>query len=187
MTVSRDRDGWLTDGAACLEAALVYLSRGWSVIPLCPPDHVGVGKEHLRKCTDSRGKAPLVPWAELQKRRATEAEVREWWRAWPNANVGIVMGAVSGMVGFDIDGPAGDEAWSRLLAVGDVPPPSLEFLTPGGGRRLLYAVADVSVRLTFEAFSEGELRIMGEGSQTVAPPSRHASGGYYQWVTAPPR
>ena len=40
---------------------------GWPVLPLCPPDHVGVGREHGRTCK-SRGKAPLVRWKEYQER-----------------------------------------------------------------------------------------------------------------------
>jgi hypothetical protein len=78
----------LADGQTCLEAALAYLARGWSVLPLCPPDHVGVGRGH--DC-DSPGKRPLVPWKEFQDRLPTEREVRDWWRHWPNANLGVAL------------------------------------------------------------------------------------------------
>jgi hypothetical protein len=180
----RDYEEGLADGRACLEAALRYLALGWSVIPLCPPDHVGVGKEHGRNCK-SKGKAPLVPWAAFQKRYATEDEVREWWKHWPNANVGVVLGTISGMIGLDIDGPAGEAALASLA--GNELPQTLEFVTPGGGRRLLYLCSDETEIRPFQLSggNKQEVRLLGDGSQTVAPPSRHVSGGYYQWSIAP--
>lgn len=179
-----ETNGRLADGAACLEAALVYLARGWSVLPLCPPDHVGVGKEHAKRC-QSKGKAPLISWKEYQQRLPTEDEVRGWWKRWPNANVGIVLGSVSGLVGIDLDGPGGEELLAKV-ASGRLPP-SLEFRTPGGGRRLLYQIGK-SVRLQVQvekAAAKEELRFLAEGTQTVAPPSRHLTGGVYQWICPP--
>jgi hypothetical protein len=61
--------------SSCLAAALGYLRRGWSVVPACPPDHLGVGKAHGRRCT-SPGKAPLVAWKQYQDRPPAEADVR---------------------------------------------------------------------------------------------------------------
>src|SRR5262249_30620519 len=93
--------GRLTDGAACLEGALAYLRMGWSVLALCPPDHVGVGlvsRNHSKSCT-CPGKRPWHTWRELQDRLATEDEVRRWWRQMPNSNVGVAYGPVSGLVG----------------------------------------------------------------------------------------
>jgi bifunctional DNA primase/polymerase-like protein len=69
-----------------LLAALAYVRRGWSVIPLWP-----------------RQKRPLIPWAAYQRARADETEVREWYDRWPDANVGIVTGAVSSLVVLDVD------------------------------------------------------------------------------------
>lgn len=176
----RTTEQGLADGAACLAAALEYLRLGWSVLPLCPPDHVGVGRDHGKRC-GSPGKAPLVAWVEYQRRRAGEDEVREWWRRWPNANVGVVMGAVSGVVGLDIDGEAGEDALASLAA-GEMPA-TWEFATPGGGRRLLYLADTVYTRPTATALgTKQEIRLLGDGSQTVAPPSRHPSGGRYEWV-----
>src|SRR5262245_38796960 len=67
------------DGAACLAAALNYRRLGWSVLGLCPPDHVGVGKTHVKSCT-SPGKVPFGPWKEFQERLPTEAELHQKWR-----------------------------------------------------------------------------------------------------------
>jgi hypothetical protein len=162
----------------CLAAALKYLRRGWSVVPVCPPDHLGVGWAHGRRCT-SPGKAPLVAWKPYQDRPPTESDVRVWWATWPNANVGVVLGPVTGLVGVDLDGRSGDELL-REVSRGDVPE-TLTFRT-GKGRRLLYALprgTAVSNR-TF-ARNGGELRVLSAGTISVMPPSAHHSGRKYRW------
>lgn len=184
MPLTRTRTEWLADGAACLEAALAYLAAGWCPIPLCPPDHVGIGRGHGKSC-ESPGKAPLIrQWTSFD-RLPTVEEVRHWWKQWPNANVGIVMGAISSMVGLDVDGEAGEMAWGKIRLAGLLPAPVACFKT-GGGRRLLFQIpAGLLVNIGRQKLEgeHAELRLLGEGSQTVVPPSRHPSGGYYQWTT----
>jgi hypothetical protein len=110
----------------CLAAALDYLDRGWSVVPCCPPGHVGVGREHARAC-EHPGKGPLVRWKEFQDRRPSVADLRRWWREWPNANVYLLLGPVSRLVRVDVDGEDG-EAFLRERSGGEIPP-TLEFLS----------------------------------------------------------
>src|SRR5262249_39951402 len=129
------RDGMIPKNR-CLAAALKYMRRGWSVVPVCPPHHLGVGKAHGRRCTKP-GKAPLVASKPYQDRPPTEAAVRAWWATWPNANVGVVLGPVSGLVGIDLDGPAG-EGLLREVSREELPE-TLSFRT-GKGRRLLFAL-----------------------------------------------
>ena len=69
-----------------VEAALDYLERGWSVVPVVP-----------------NGKHPLVAWRDYQRKRATPDLVRDWYAQWPNANVGIITGQISNLVVIDID------------------------------------------------------------------------------------
>lgn len=165
----------------CLAAALDYLERGWSALALCPPDHVGVGKHHAQTC-GSPGKVPLGPWAVYQKRLPKPDEIEAQWNQQPNANLGVVLGAVSGMVGIDVDGKKGEELLHQIAA-GNLPD-TLEFTTPGGGRRLLYAVPKGHPLPITKIAGEKhqELRLLANGSQTVAPPSRHKSGGVYEWA-----
>jgi hypothetical protein len=165
--------------STCLVAALAYLRRGWSVVAVCPFDHLGVGKAHGRRCTHP-GKAPLVAWKSLQGSPPTESGIRAWWTAWPNANVGIVLGPVSGLVGIDLDGRAGEELL-RELSRGDLPD-TLSFRT-GRGRRLLYALPrGVLVPNRALDGEGGELRVLGGGSISVVPPSIHHSGRKYRWL-----
>jgi putative DNA primase/helicase len=173
----------LSDGKGCLAAALSYLGLGWSSLALCPPDHVGVGRTHGRTC-QSRGKCPFGSWKDHQERRATERELRDKWESLPSCNVGVALGPVSGLVGVDVDGEGGEVALQRI-SNGAVPE-TLEFSTPGGGRRLLYKIPDgVKLRTTSEqqAGAHAELRLQAKGAQTVMPPSRHRNGGLYLWVT----
>jgi hypothetical protein len=101
----------------CLAAALEYLARGWSAIPLCPPDHAGCSPAHVAGCK-SAGKAPLWPWKTYQERLPSERELRIYWSRNIHCNVGVVLGSVSGLVGVDADGPDAD-AILRELSLGD--------------------------------------------------------------------
>jgi hypothetical protein len=172
-------DDWLAAGRACLEAALDYHARGWSPLCLCPPDHVGM-KKH--RC-DSPGKTPIGVWKAYQDEAASPALIETWWREHPNANVGLCLGPVSGLIGVDVDSDDG----ARLLeemSQGDIPQ-TLEFRTGSGGRRLLYAIpAGVRVKSAHKDDATGgrPLSLLAYGSQTVMPPSRHVSGGKYAWV-----
>lgn len=69
-----------------LNAALEYLDRGWCVIPIKPDT-----------------KRPSIKWLEYQSRLPTEAEVTEWWTTWPDYEIAIVTGALSGFVVVDCD------------------------------------------------------------------------------------
>ncbi|MBG9941002.1 bifunctional DNA primase/polymerase [Brevibacillus formosus] len=98
-------------------------------------------------------------------------------------NVGLVPGSRSGIVAIDVDGKYGEDLlteWSE----GDLPA-TCEFSTPDGGRRLMYAVLqDVKVSKYSKSNSEKlheECALLGDGSQTVLPPSQHENGGLYQW------
>ena len=69
-----------------LEAALEYLDRGWSIIPIKP-----------------EGKRPAIKWREYQVRQPTHEEVEQWWTQWPDYDIAIITGAISGVVVVDCD------------------------------------------------------------------------------------
>lgn len=161
---------------------------GWSVLPLCPASHLGVGRGH-RGC-DAPGKRPFFPdrehrsgeWKEFQTRRATADELRRWWASNQHINVGAAMGPVSGLFGIDVDDEEGEELLVGLSG-GDLPE-TLEYTT-GKGRRLLYALPP-GVEIGSNSFkrpgTEIEiLRLMGRGGQVVLPPSVHRNGAVYRW------
>ncbi|HKI64367.1 MAG TPA: bifunctional DNA primase/polymerase [Burkholderiales bacterium] len=148
------------------EAALGYLSRGWSVIPI----------EH-------RAKRPLVAWLEFQSRCASAREVDGWFARWPEANVGIVTGRISALVVIDVDAGHGGEPSIARLESGHGPlPATLEALTGGGGRHLYFAYPGGRVGNRVGLFPGVDLR--GDGGCVVAPPSLHPSGRRYAWARA---
>jgi hypothetical protein len=163
----------------CFAAALSYLGRGWAALALCPPHHRGVPEYHRRTCGSS-GKRPLGRWKAWQYRLPTVEEVGAQWELVPCANVGMVLGPVSGLVGIDVDGRDGEELL-REISRGDLPT-TLSFTT-GRGLRLLYALpAGVKVASHSYRHGGGEVKVLAEGTVTVAPPSRHPSGKKYCWL-----
>ncbi|NQX63761.1 bifunctional DNA primase/polymerase [Paenibacillus qinlingensis] len=163
------------------DAMKAYASLGWSVIPLCSCDHSGMSENHRNNCSKP-GKAPLIKdWT--QRSVPSDEIIDEWVRQRPNLNVGLVLGSSSGIVAIDVDGEFGEELlqkWSN----GDLPE-TCEFTTPGGGRRLMYATSfGVKAKKYVEIHPSKpheECALLGDGQQTVLPPSRHTNGGLYKW------
>src|SRR3712207_4006832 len=101
-----------------LAAALAYLARGWSVVPIRP------GAK--RPCLDT--------WTEYGRHRPTEAEVRGWWRSCADGGVGIVTGAASGLLVLNADASNGGLASLADLEQQHGALTSLAVATGGGGR-----------------------------------------------------
>ena len=158
-----------------LDHALSYLDRGWSVIPATEVNADGVCSCGQARCK-SAGKHPRIAWTQYQQRRPTAEAVRAWWTRWPNANVAVVTGAVSGLVVLDIDPRhGGDES---LIDLGTLPP-TLTSLTGGGGQHLFYAHPGTPIANGANLLPGIDLR--GDGGYVIAPPSSHASGRQYSW------
>jgi hypothetical protein len=161
----------------CLEAALGYLGRGWASLAVCPPDHRDGPALHRASCLKP-GKRPPGPWKAWQIRLPTLDEVVAQWELVPEANVGVVLGPVSGLVGVDVDGEEGERILQEVSG-GDLP--RTLTLTTGRGRRLLYAIEqDSNLPTRTLSGRGGEVKILAAGTLTVMPPSRHARGRKYR-------
>ena len=136
---------------AIQEAALEYIARGFSVIPV-------------------NGKLPLVSWELYQKQRATEETIKSWFEKYPTAGVGIVTGAISGIFVLDVDPRNGGDISSYKM------PNTLISRTGGGGWHYYFK----GVQPNHPNILPG-VDIKGEGGYVVAPPSPHPSGGNYTW------
>ncbi len=140
-----------------------YLANGWSVIPV-----------------EARGKRPLVKWEPHQHEPPSRETVSAWCRRWPEANLGIVTGEVSGLVIVDVDpGHGGAGSLELLQRQFDPLPPTLEVVTGGGGRHLYFR--HPGTRTPNRAGFAPGLDLRGDGGFVVAPPSLHASGRRYAW------
>jgi hypothetical protein len=150
-------------GSQAARAATDCLARGWAVVPVM-----------------SGGKRPLVRWEPFQNRLPTKEEVEAWFRRWPEANLGIVTGAVSGLVVLDVDPRhGGADSLARLEAEHGALPETVEALTGGGGRHLYFAHPGGSMPNKVALAPGIDLR--GDGGLVVAPPALHASGRRYLW------
>lgn len=156
--------------------ALDLQARGWAVLPL----HSMLGD--FCSCRSLNCKSlGKHPWTRhgLKEASRDPADARVWWTRWPQANIGVRTGEISGFWVLDIDPRnGGDDQLADLeLEHGELPP-TLMAHTGGGGRHYFF-------RLPPEGISCGKLAegidIKGEGGYVVAPPSNHASGGVYRF------
>ena len=176
---------------ALLAAALDYARRGWRVLPLHSVDHLG-------ECTcgspcASPAKHPRLPDG-VKGASADAAQVREWWRRWPHANVGVATGAESGLWVLDLDHAKPGEA-DGLAAVLDVCEYALDLSaaveTGSGGQHLWWAwpeegTVQSRARVLSVDGVKASADTRGRGGYVVAPPSTHASGRLYRWTQEPP-
>ncbi|HEX6506800.1 MAG TPA: bifunctional DNA primase/polymerase, partial [Chloroflexota bacterium] len=104
----------------CLDAAIDYAKRGFSVILLHGITN-GLCTCGKPGCP-SPGKHPIgKSWKRAQTERATPEELEAEFVRHPDANIGIVTGLVSGLVVADLDGEPGMSSLMSLL-VGQEPP-----------------------------------------------------------------
>jgi len=114
------------------EIALSYLEKGFSVIPMKSPATVKKStkfKEKVREEFEKNAvlseprsekdiyqemfikecKQPLLAWKKYQETLPTKEEVSHWFNTNPDANIGIITGAVSNLVVFDLDSKEAEE------------------------------------------------------------------------------
>jgi len=126
------------------------------------------------------GKRPLVPWIEYQSRRPTEKEIRQWWQQYPNANIGIVTGKISGIVVIDLDLDKDDnENGARIY---EQAPTDLIVKTGRGGYHLYYHYPEDVDHIPNRVGLLPGVDIRADGGYVVAPPSVHSSGRLYEWT-----
>lgn len=159
-----------------LTAALEYAERGWPVIPLHSPAAHGCSCGQA-DCA-SPVKHPRTAHG-LKDASRDPAIIREWWRRWPDANIGVVTGPESGILVLDVDGRQGEESLIEFERSGWHLPDTHTVRTGGGGQHLYFAWPEgAAVRNSASKIAPG-LDIRGLGGYVVAPPSLHASGQRY--------
>jgi len=161
-----------------LRAALHYAALGWSVLP---PHGIADGA-----CTCGRpdcpspGKHPRTLHGLKEASRDPET-IRRWYEKWPNANVGIVTGAESGLVVLDVDLPHGETSLDALITELRPLPDTREQITGGGGRHILFKHAGERVQNRQDGSLGPGLDVRGDDGYIVAAPSLHISGKRYRW------
>ncbi|MDA8084008.1 MAG: bifunctional DNA primase/polymerase [Nitrospiraceae bacterium] len=144
-----------------LQAALMYSQKmKYSVIPV------------------GRDKKPLIKWEAYQKQRANEQEIRAWAKQWPDMNIGIVTGVVSGLAVIDVDDAEQADPILDTLLPDSVPIPSAQ--TPSGGKHYYFTITDDKLSNNARLIPGADLR--ANGGYVVAPPSVGANGKPYAWM-----
>jgi len=143
----------------CKAAALEYLKLGFSIIPIRPKDK----------------KPPKgFRWKQFQKRQATPVEVEDWFRKWPDANIALVTGLISGVAVVDGDGEEG-VAWMEA----NLPRTSV-YQKTGKGRHAIFATNGEPIQNAVRITKGVDIR--GDGGYVVIAPSTHSSGKQYELV-----
>lgn len=148
-----------------IDFALQYAARGWSIFPLKPRSKIPL----IGKAAGGRG---------FHDATTDPRQIEAWWRACPDANIGLATGA-SGLVVLDADGPEG-LAQLREAAGGTLARTLVQRTGREGGFHFFYSGTGVK-----SSQVKGEhLDVRGSTGYVVAPPSVHPSGAVYAWVDA---
>lgn len=141
-----------------------YVHNAYSIIPL--------GKD----------KRPLLrSWKQYQTEAADEEQIEKWWTQWPNANIGIVTGKVSGITVIDVDTYKG----------GDISPfPETYTVKTGNGGYHLYYEYQPGLTISANAYAQFPgVDMRSDGGFVVAPYSvtdyqdphtKQPKGGLYE-------
>ena len=152
------------------EWALKYADIGLAVFPLKPKDK--------RPATENGCKAATTD----------SRQIETWWSRWPNANIGIATGSVSGglvVIDLDVDKDKGINGYESLAIWqkenGELPE-TWTSITGRGGYHYIYI--DGATNRNRAGLYDG-IDIRGEGGYIVAPPSIHPNGRQYEWEQGP--
>jgi hypothetical protein len=163
-------------------AAADYAALGLAVFPVHGVDVAGrcsCGKD----CGRSVGKHPRTANGLRDATHDLDAVAR-WWRRWPDANIAVATGTISGFWVLDVDsGHGGLETIEALEVEHGELEPTWCTETGGDGLHLWFRLGNTVVRNSAGRLGPG-LDVRGEGGYVVAPPSRHHSGRRYRWADA---
>lgn len=146
-------------------ASLNYALSGCHVLPLAP-----------------HGKEPIIPGG-FKAASKDWSTVSNWWRQWPDANIGLPTGFINGFWALDIDGEEGENSLRLLEAQYGVLPKTIEVIT-GGGRHLYFQMPEGILIGNSASKIARKLDVRGNGGYVVAPPSIHKSGKAYRFASA---
>jgi len=167
-----------------LDFALQYAGRGWPVFP-APIDD----KKSHKAARFSNG----AKWGQTKD----PDEIRLDARRFPDANIGIVCGEVSGIFVLDVDTPEGHgiDGFASLAALeaehGDLPP-TPQAISPSGSRHYVFKHPGHKIKNSTSAIGPG-LDVRGDGGMfigapSVVPPKAATEdkpakpGGTYRWA-----
>lgn len=118
------------------------------------------------------GKRPLTAHG-FHDATANTLQVASWWRRWPDANIGLPTGALSGVEVVDVDRKAdrsGFGSFERARRAGLVGGWQVLVRTPSGGMHAYYPADPARQQRSWQAAS-ARVDFRGEGGYVILPPS----------------
>jgi hypothetical protein len=164
-----------------LAAALHYAQQGWPVLPLHSATH-GICSCRKGKLCSHPGKHPRTPHG-VKDASSDPNTLRAWWKKYPEANIGLAMGKASDLMVLDVDGEEGRASLLALEKQHGLLPETLRAKTGGSGEHIYFRAPGASIPNRVR-FAPG-LDTRSEGGYVVVPPSLHASGASYFWLSSP--
>lgn len=158
-----------------LSEAMKYLERGISIIPV---NGLAYAKGASEKEIRDNSKKPLLKWDFYQDRLPSWSEVAQWFKRWPEAGIGIVTGAISGLQVIDIDSDKGVEQVQAYLPDSCIFPIAE---SPSGGQHWFFKCVknDLKNRASIPGFTKVDIRAYG--GYVVAAPTVGYNGKPYRW------
>jgi putative DNA primase/helicase len=157
------------------KAALWYASHGIPIFPVYEvrDGHCACGKTEC----DSPGKHPRSEHG-FKDATTDAARVTAWWQKWPDANIGMPTGAVSGFLVLDADQRSGGlESLDRLRYDHGGWPDTAEQKTGGDGRHIVFRYRGGPAPKTLAP----GIDLKWDGGYIILAPSIHISGKRYEW------
>ena len=156
-------------GNVLLDAAIEYASRGLAVFPLKPRD-----------------KAPITTHG-VHEATTNFDQIKKWWAKYPNANIGIACGKISGgLLVVDVDrkpnGVDGLDSLNEWERENGKLPETVRSITGSGGSHIFYRI-DGTGKNRVNLLDGVDIR--SDGGYVVAPPSIHNNGNQYEWEYDP--
>lgn len=156
-----------------------FAKRGFHIFPC---HTIEDGHCTCRKTCSSPGKHPngsLAPHGVLDATTDLQS-IDQWWALFPDANIGLATGTVSGVMVVDIDpDKGGEESWCNLEALFE-PVENTWWIETGSGGFHVYFESVEGVRNSASVIGPG-IDVRGDGGYVIAPPSLHVSGERYRW------
>ncbi len=170
----------LDSATSLLKTALAYaLEQGYRVFPL---HSIRKGKctciPKSGETCEHPGKHPRTKNGVYDATR-NEATIRQWWKQWPDANIGFAMGEGRYVVDEDTYKGANHADLGEL-------PETLTVRTGGGGYQYYFSIPqEMALPNTVGTLGKW-IDTKGAGGYVVAPGSRHLSGNTYEWLNDAP-
>ena len=167
-------------------AAVDYVRHGWAITPLywMQDGHCACGNPGRDPYHDYKqgGKHPIYRKWQLEPISTVEAAISAWTRT-PEANIGGLTGAASGMWALDYDPENGGK-------LDDIPATNScakVHQTGSGGRHFIYTTSDYFCPSNSRGSLPQGWDVRGSGGQIVLPPSVSGKGVYLAIKNSYPR